>query len=183
MDDEIINLQLSSENDQVYQYLESIFGEKRVTKETCLLEPKQSRLINEFELSEFNNISPNQKIYTSHRINYDSSIYHSSDYKKVGDKKCSFIVSYESQNNIKFGEIKYFLQIDNYYYVALSPMSKQSDSILKDVKIRLPDAIQKLKNEGLFDNIFFICEKTNEIFFMNIESIKNKCIIYDKNNI
>ena len=90
-----------------------------------------------------------------------------------------YIVSYKSDEET---EIKYFLQIDNLFYLALSPMLKKSNSILKDINVRLPDAIHQLKNDNFFENFFYICEKTKEVFLMDIKNIQNKCIIYEKSN-
>jgi len=100
--------------------------------------------------------------------------------KKICDKKCSYIISYCENESVNFGEIKYFLEIDGYFYVVLNMFEIVSDCILNDLKIRLPNYLQQLKERGYFRKMYYSCKKTNNMLLLNVSSILQKCIVYEK---
>ena len=79
-----------------------------------------------------------------------------------------------------FGEIQYFLEIENFFYAAIKVFKKISDCVLKEITTKLPKTLENYKKVGYFSKKFFSCEKTNEIILINAKSIKNKCIIYEE---
>lgn len=144
-----------------------------------LLSPLEKRKLNKKELELFEIESFDQEITISHRLKINGIVYHSKHYTKVGNKKSSFYVKYKIDKQEFFGELSYFVQIENFFYAALYPYRIESNCFIDTVKIRLPNNLNLLKTEGVFDNVFYNCKKTNDLVIINSDSLIGKCIIYE----
>lgn len=148
-----------------------------------MLEPFTSRFLDRFELDQLEIEEFNQRILSSERFSFKRRIFHSRSFKKVGQNKCSYIISFVNADEKAFGSIKNFIQIDfiqNYFYAQVNVFKTISNCILNDSKIRLPDSLHRLKNSKVFDNYFYSCRRTEDHFLINVSSILEKCIVYEK---
>ncbi|RNA44164.1 hypothetical protein BpHYR1_033221 [Brachionus plicatilis] len=53
-----------------------------------------------------------------HRLRIKNKIFTSIEYSKLTKNKSSGIIKYSVENNVHFGEINYFIEIENYFYLA-----------------------------------------------------------------
>jgi len=81
-------------------------------------------------------------------------------------------------NDFFFGFIKYFLQIEECFYVAINPCTIKKSCFFSDHRVRVPNVLTKYKKEGNFKNYYFLCETSEDVIIINAKDIISKCIIY-----
>lgn len=157
-----------------------MFKLKKNNQGTELLSPISHRQLNDFECEQLE-ISTSfyiKNVYSSLRLYHEYQVYHSIDYNRVSKKKCSYVIKYLNDTEAHFGEIKYFLKIEDCIYLAIFPLNIISNNIFNDIKGRLPKKLQNLKNSRCFDNLYYIVEKTEDLILINSFQINCKCIIF-----
>lgn len=170
---------VSKENSCASDFVRNLFEIDKFKLETELIDPFLIRKLNELELNLFEISSYEKDVFTSFRLSNKKQIYHSVDYQKLKGNKGSYVIKYNVQDEFNFGLIKYFIQIDDYFYVAVNPFIIKNNCFIKDVKVRLPDNLKELKIKGYFENHFFICQKTDHFYLINSKDIISKCISYE----
>lgn len=179
---ELAEYEKLSDNSQIIDVINDILDDKAFSTRNELLPPVTTRKLNNFELSEFN-IQINEycdDVKSSLRLAYNNNVFHSREYSKVGQFKGSYFISYQHGSGFNFGEISYFLEVDGLIYVAIREFHKVSNCFFNDVRVRLPVMLEKFKNDGYFENLFFICEPTEQFYLINADDIRHKCLLYEK---
>lgn len=135
-----------------------------------------TRDLTQFEIN-FLNIDiyfANINVKASHRVYCNNISYHSTEYKVKSRNKCNYIVKYRTN---KYGEIKYFLEYDGIFYVAILKYQKVDKTLFSDILLERPHDLTDLLNLGVFNFYFYFMEKTAEMEIINLSEIENKCII------
>lgn len=163
------------ENDSVSDFLINMFDIKNSNKGTKHLEPFYYRKLfgNEEEL--FTNWFKiyDESVLISERLQLDNDIYQSVEYKRTSKNKKSSYISFFDDENLCFGQILYFIGIKEYSFVMLKPFKIKKNSILSNFPGRISQAIIKLKKKGIFENIFFQVEKSDDLKIIDSVNIKN----------
>lgn len=171
-----------NEDSHALDYIKKLYGITCHEFENELLEPIVKRKMNNFELNSFEIESYSDEILIGQRLRIKGNIYHSKRYNKIGKNKCNYVVKYKVDNDFFFGQIEYFIEIENFFYVTICPYKIITDSLIECVRLRLPNELQILKEENYFKNLFFCCEKLDQIIIINSNNIVGKCIIFEDNN-
>lgn len=170
-----------SDNSFIRDFLQELEIQESFTLEKiALLGPVIKRKLNEEELELFEIDSFNEEINISQRLKLNNIVYHSRQYNKVGKNKASYYVKYKINESEFFGELNYFIQIENFFYAALFPYQIISKNIFQSVKP--PSYLNLMKREGFFDNVIYTCKKTDNLIIINSESIIGKCIIFENDD-
>ncbi|CAF1044042.1 unnamed protein product, partial [Brachionus calyciflorus] len=113
---EVKQIEMNSDNSHVKDIFNYFSKSNFFHEKTRLLEPFNTRNLNNFEAKEFNIAENgyNLSVKISHRLYHDSTIFHSISYRKLGEKKGSYFVSYLEKNTdeLMFGQIDYFLEVE-----------------------------------------------------------------------
>ncbi|CAF0945088.1 unnamed protein product [Brachionus calyciflorus] len=172
----------SKEKTELNDFILDLYSKKHFGNiKVSLLEPTSKRKLNNFELNQFELDDFFNDVFISLRIIIENTIYHSINYKRVGQETSSYCIKYKIQNLFYFGFIKYFIEIENFFYVVLCPLKTIKTCLFNDIKIRVPDDLQALKKNKIFDNFFTVCEKTENLLIINSDDVISKCIIYEEN--
>ena len=140
-------------------FIKELFKIKSYNCEIQLLEPIKGRKLNSFELEMFEIDAYDEEIFTCQRLIIKNKIYNSIEYTKLSPNKSSGIVKYKVQNEFFFGQISYFIEIENYFYIAINPYEIISNNLMSSSKVRIPNELQFLKDEKYFNDIFFVARK------------------------
>ena len=143
-----------------------------------MLQPFQTRLLKSNEIAYFN-LSENENVTISSKLNKNYSIYHSEMNKKL-EKTCSFIIKCKNVNTSKNGiaSIKYFLKFHGRIFACVQTfIIKENEFIFNINGNNYSNQVKILRQNGIFDNFFNIgCLSTDEEFFKPAENIICKCI-------
>lgn len=176
-------IQNSSENSHLNDFVLSLYSKSYVKKgKTHILEPFSKRKLNRFELEQFEIENFDENVFISLRLSIENSIFHSIDYEKIGENTSSYVIKYKIGNSFCFGIISYFIEIENFFYVVLNPLLLIKTCLFDDIRVRVPDNLQGLKKNKIFDNFFSVCEKTEDLLIINSNDILSKCIIYEESD-
>ena len=95
-------------------------------------------------------------ITVSLRLATKNIIYHSNEYKRLGHRRCNYVVSFKGENPIHYGLIKYFLAINGALFVALNELEIE-ENIADKIKDCACKALSNLKRNGVLNRFFFSC--------------------------
>lgn len=112
-------------------------------------------------------------ILTSDRFILNNRIFHSKSYLQKGNCN-SYTVSYKQNNTIKYGDIEYFVEINNQYYAII-----RKHSLKVNVFDLLPESSGYFFEmaKKYFSKYFKIIEYSNQIDLIDCFCIKDRCII------
>jgi hypothetical protein len=145
---------------------------------TCLLEPNLQRFLNdeEFCLFDFDfNFSVNP-ITVGQRLQIKNIIYHSKDYKRVGERRCNYVIRFKGEKNVNFGIIRYFFNMSGSIFVALNELNVK-ENITANIKGRTSIELTNLKRSGFLNRFFVKTELLNNLIFIAPTDIMSKCVV------
>ena len=153
---------------------------RKYNESMLLCKPISTREPNAFEIEQLNlNIA--NKILVSNKMIKQSKVYHSENYNRVS-KSCSYIVKFIENNEEHYGSIVYFLNVSEEFFACIKLFNPAANIIVSNLKGRPMNMFQGLLNNNAFNGIFKTMSKTNDIMFVNVKNIKNKCIIIKTNS-
>ena len=115
------------------------------------------------------------------RLEVKSIIYHSTDYNRVGFRRCNFVVRFKGENAVNYGLIKYFLIINGAILVALNELVIKGN-ILDKIKGRACVAFTNLKRSGVLSRFNSYSQVDEHLIFISPTEIISKCIISKDSN-
>lgn len=176
-------IEVDHENSELWDFVLSLYPNRKIKKNKVhLLDPISKRKLNGFELDQFEIENFDDYVFIGLRISLENSIFHSINYKKAGENTSSYCIKYRIKEKSYFGLISYFIEIENFFYVVLFQLKTIKTCLFDDIKVRVPDSLQSLKRNKLFDNFFSVCEKTDDLMIINSNDIISKCIIYEESD-
>ena len=130
----------------------------------------------EFDFSYFSN-----PITVGLRMESKNIIYHSKDYKRVGPRRCNYVVRFKGENLVNYGLIKYFLIINGAFCLALNELLI-IENITDKIKGRACAALSNLKRSGALNRFFSVAQLNDRLIFISPSEILNKCVISQELN-
>ena len=155
-----------------------MFASKLPSQNNLLL-PTESRLMNELEKEYFElDINFFENITTSHRFLYQNNVYHSKGYNRLRKKGSDFVIKFAvDESNYSFACIHYFFKYDDIVLLAVKELRIESD-ILSNIKGLMSAQLLRLKNRGVFCDLFFHVKLSDDLIFIESKQILSKCIIF-----
>jgi hypothetical protein len=148
-------------------FVQKLFGLEQKKEETRLLSPIVHRLLNKDEYGlfdfDYNYAATNHDmVRLSSRLNLKTKIFYSKTCKNLS-KKRSYILSYfDSESNIIFGELEYFIEKENKKYAYIGSLTFVN-YIYYNLKGKLNNFLIRLKRKGYFDKFFYIYKRTKNM--------------------
>lgn len=148
------------------------------------------RPMNDFEKNSFN-LDLNQQINISYslRLKYKQKIYHSKDFKVNSSKKCSYVVKLKNYDKIYYGEILYFLELEEKFFLVVnlfvldkSPIFSSNanikntilnENIFKEMK----NDFDNFTNSGIFARYYKFVHISDQLLLISADDILNYCIV------
>jgi hypothetical protein len=130
----------------------------------------------EFDFSYFSN-----PITVGLRMESKNIIYHSKDYKRVGPRRCNYVVRFKGESLVNYGIIKYFLEINGAICLALNELLI-IENLTDKIKGRACVALTNLKRSGALNRFFSVAKLNDRLIFISPSEILNKCVISQESN-
>ena len=163
-----------SENNNLNAFISKKFNVNINDKNNSLIGGLLRNLNNEESyLLKFNFNINNKDALISERFQMNNKILHSKSYKRRGNSN-SYSISYLLDNELKYADIEYFLEIDNKYYAFITRQTLINNYILPESTGFFYDMAKKY-----FSYFFKAIRYSNNIDIIECESILNRCIIIE----
>jgi hypothetical protein len=163
-----------SENNNLNAFISKKFNVNINDKNNSLIGGLLRNLNNEESyLLKFNFNINNKDALISERFQMNNKILHSKSYKRKGNSN-SYSISYLLDNELKYADIEYFLEIDNKYYAFITRHTLINNYILPESTGFFYDMAKKY-----FSYFFKAIRYSNNIDIIECESILNRCIIIE----
>jgi hypothetical protein len=112
----------------------------------------------------------------SDRIFLNNKTFHSLSYSRRGETN-SYSISYKTNDEIKYADIEYFLEINNKFYALINIHNVITNSVLPESTGYFYDIVRKY-----FSNFFKVIQFSSDYEVIDCECILNKCIIINSTN-
>jgi hypothetical protein len=162
-------------NNVLYEFIERKMHLKRNELETRLygkLEKIKTNKLEEELLSKIYNLRCKIAV-KSDRAFSKKRLFHSKSYNRKGNCN-SYSVSYSEDENVFYGDIEYFLETSNKIFAFLNKhnLKKNPDTILPPST----GFFYNIVKNNIF-NYYKVIEFSKDVHLINIECIRNRCII------